>query len=211
MRQPRRCRRQRPLAAPPRALAVTALGDADPEQRRWSAARAAARSAPSSEPRLERLLGLATRLLGLLEVDLATPCRPSRPSPRPCPAGPGGSRRRSRTTPPRRPCGSAARRPRASRPAARGAAGRRARPRCRAATTASTVVLVGEPLRRDDLELEGHRRLSLASFSAFSRTSSIVPARKNACSGSVSALPSRISLKRRDRVLDRRRTCRAGR
>jgi len=33
------------------------------------------------------------------------------------------------------------------------------------------------------------------SFAALSRTSSIVPCRKNACSGSVSALPSRISLK----------------
>ena len=59
--------------------------------------------------------------------------------------------------------------------------------------TPSTVVAEGEPLRRDDLELERHP-LARASFSAFSRTSSIVPARKNACSGSVSVLPSRISL-----------------
>ena len=69
----------------------------------WSAARAAARSAPSSKPALERLLGLAAGLLGLLEVDLARPCRRSRPSRRPCPAGPGGTRRRSRRTPPAPP------------------------------------------------------------------------------------------------------------
>src|SRR6185369_16685018 len=50
---------------------------------------------------------------------------------------------------------------------------------------------VGEALRRDDLEMEGHQDSSLA---AFSRTSSMVPARKKACSGRVSVLPSRISL-----------------
>ena len=54
-------------------------------------------------------------------------------------------------------------------------------------------VRVGQPLRRDDLELDGHGAQP-ASLAAFSRTSSTVPARKNACSGRVSVLPSRISL-----------------
>ena len=48
---------------------MAAFGDADVQQGRCSAARAAARSAGSWKP-ARAPLGLATRLLGLLEVDL---------------------------------------------------------------------------------------------------------------------------------------------
>ena len=102
----------------------------------------------------ERPFGLAARLLGLLEVDLLGACRRSRPSRPPCPAGPAGSRRRWRTIPRRRPCGCAAHRPRAVVTSGAWCGRMPSSPSLPGRTTASTVVRIGEPLRRDDLELQ---------------------------------------------------------
>ena len=123
------------------------------------AARARGQVGGLGEALRERPLGLRGAPGGPPRGRSRRPCRRSRPSRRPCPAAPAGSRRRSRTY---SSCAALAdaqlAEARASRPAARGGAGCPARPRCRGRSTIVHVVLVGEPLGRDDLQVERHRQ-----------------------------------------------------
>ena len=160
----------------------------------WSCARAADRSTASVGQRPRARARPRGGPPGPSRGRSRWPGRPSRPSRRPCPAEPAGSRRRSRTTPPSRPSGCAARptpsidtsgawcgstpsspstpgqlrpnRPRPSRPAAPGVT-----------ISSRSGIAVSPPASRRS---RGRRRSC--------------PARKKACSGSVSVLPSRISL-----------------